>query len=107
MTVDTTYPHVEKPAGEPARIKRFPRFRVSLLVSGHLAFGWSAEELCRQYPELKASEVYSALAYYYDHIDEIDAEIQTELDQLRDEAPRPSPFVVRMRAQAADQRSTR
>ena len=101
MTVEVTYPHIEKKNGDVARLKRFPRFRLSLLIGAHLAYGWSAEEMCRQYPDLTPGEIYSAMAYYHDHREEIEAEIQAEWEQAerdRREAP-PSPFVLRMRGQ--------
>ncbi len=38
--------------------------------------------MVRHYPYLKLAEVHAAMTYYYDHQQEIDAEIQAELDQL-------------------------
>ena len=42
--------------------------------------------MVRHYPYLKLAEVHAAMAYYHDHSQEIDAEIQAELDQLQQEA---------------------
>jgi uncharacterized protein (DUF433 family) len=100
MAVALMYPHIVKSEGQPARLERVPRVRVAQIVMDHLAHGWSAEELCRQHPYLKPAEAYAALGYYYDHADEIDAEIRAELEQAeqaRATATR-SPFYVRMRA---------
>ena len=44
------------------------------------------EEIVGHYPYLKLAEVHSAMTYYHDHRDEIDAEIQGEVDQLKDSA---------------------
>jgi uncharacterized protein (DUF433 family) len=50
----------------------------------YLAYGWSPEEICRQHEGLKLAEVHAAMAYYYDHRDEIDEEIQRELASLEE-----------------------
>ena len=65
-----------------------------------IAHGWSAEDICRQYPHLTLGEVHAALAYYFDHKDEMDEEIRKEweaVDKAKEAAP-PSPFLLRMRA---------
>ncbi len=49
------------------------------LVTSVKAYGWSPEELGFQYPHLTMSQIYSALAYYWDHKAEIDAEIEQRL----------------------------
>ncbi len=100
-TMEMTYAHITKKEGQPAFIERIPRFRVFNLINPHLAYGWSAEELCRQYPILRRSEVYSAMAYYYDHLDEIDVEIQADLqafDRSRESTPL-SPAIQRLLAE--------
>jgi uncharacterized protein (DUF433 family) len=99
MAVEITYPHIDKAAGQPARLDRVPRVRVAPIVMDYLAHGWSAQEMCRQHPYLNPAEVHSALAYYFDHQGELDAEIEDELKQIGQLAPGPeSPFAVRMRA---------
>jgi uncharacterized protein (DUF433 family) len=72
------YPHIEKPPDGPARLQRMPRIRVAQIVMDQIGFGWSADEIVRQYPHLKLGEVHAALAYYYDHQSEIDQEISEE-----------------------------
>jgi uncharacterized protein (DUF433 family) len=101
MATPVSYPHIEAPGGQPARLQRVPRVRVAQIVADYLAYGWSAEEMCRQHPYLKPAEVHAALAYYYDHADEIDAEVRAEAEQAerdRQAAPR-SPLFHRLRAQ--------
>lgn len=96
MTVANTYPHITKTPGEPARLTRVPRVRVAQIVMDWVAHGWTVDEMCRQHPYLLPAEAHAAMAYYYDHPDEIDAEIGAEQEQL-DGAPRPrSPFHARM-----------
>jgi uncharacterized protein (DUF433 family) len=71
------------------------------LVTGQIAHGWSPEELHFQHPYLTMSQIYSALAYYWDHKEELDADIKRReeyAEQSRREAGE-SPFVARLRAQ--------
>ena len=101
MTVATTYPHIEKIESHPARLKRLPRIRVSQIVMDYLNHGWSADEIVIHYPYLKHAEVHSAMAYYFDHQTEIDAEIKAE-QQLIEESRRnaqPTAVELRLRAQ--------
>jgi hypothetical protein len=101
MSADIPYPHITRPDGDVARLKRVPRVRVAQIVMDYLTHGWSPEEMCRQHPYLKLVEAYAALAYYFDHRDVIDAEIAAEGKEA-DEAKAgatPSPFVLRMRSQ--------
>src|SRR5258706_4093243 len=101
MTVATTYPHVEKTEGHPARLQRLPRIRVAQIVMDYLNHGWSADEIVIHYPHLKLAEVHSAMAYYFDHQEEIDGEISAEqrvIEESRKNAP-PTPVELRLRAQ--------
>jgi uncharacterized protein (DUF433 family) len=101
MSVITDYPHIGKPAGQPAFLRRNPRVRVAQIVMDYLAHGWSAEEMCRQHPYLRPAEAHAALAYYFDHQDEIDKEIEAEWQQIQTERRHatPSALVNRLRAQ--------
>jgi hypothetical protein len=103
MSTAVAYPHIEVPPGEVARLRRFPRIRVAQIVMDYLAHGWSAEEMCRQHPNLKLAEAHMAMAYYFDHQAEIDAEIQGELDELKKAraAALPSAFLLRARPAAS------
>src|SRR5438876_11552812 len=100
MTVATAYPHIEVAGAEPARLRRHPRIRVAQIVMDYLAHGWSVEEMCRHHPYLRLAEAHAAMTYYFDHQDEIDAEIQAEWDQAKEDkrTRQPSPFLLRMRA---------
>ena len=70
------------------------------VVLDHTAYGWSADEIHRQYPYLSLAQIHSALAYYFDHQQDIDDEIQRqreEYEELRAKANAESPFLKRMR----------
>lgn len=87
MSIETSYQHIEKPIDAPARLKRLPRIRVAQIAMDYLAHGWSADEMCRQHPYLLPAEAHAAMAYYFDHQQEIDLEIREEL-QVNDASQR-------------------
>ena len=101
MGTSIAYPHIVKAGLEPARLERLPRLRVSQIVADYLAHGWSPEEMCRQHPDLTLSEAHSAMAYYFDNQQEIDAELQSELEQSEHDrlSTPPAKLLLRLRAQ--------
>ena len=91
------YPHIITANGEAARLERLPRIRVAQIAADHLGYGWSSEEIARQYPHLTLAEIHAALGYYYDHREEIDAELSEELTALDQADERPaSPLRLRL-----------
>ena len=57
--------------------------RVELIPAGlrrSLSAAWArnVEEIVQQYPHLKPSDVHDALAYAYEHLDEIDADLAAD-----------------------------
>ena len=101
VSIQLSYPHVEKPVGEPARLVRTPRIHVAHIVMDYLAYGWSVDEMCRQHTYLDHSEAHAAMAYYFDHQAEIDAEIVAECEEVKQSRAQamPSRVVVRMRSE--------
>ncbi|MGA9995090.1 MAG: DUF433 domain-containing protein [Pyrinomonadaceae bacterium] len=55
--------------------------KVVELVLDTLAYGWSPEELHFQHPYLSLGQIHSALAYYWDHAEELDRDIERRLDK--------------------------
>ncbi|HEY2343318.1 MAG TPA: DUF433 domain-containing protein [Chthoniobacteraceae bacterium] len=96
------YPHIQKIAGESAHLSRLPRIRIAQIAADHLGYGWSAEEILRQHPHLFPAEVHAALAYYFDHREEIDSELAQELTAL-DQAAEQPPSALRLRLLAIRQ----
>ena len=41
----------------------------------HIAHHWDGDEIHRQHPHLSLGQIYSALAYYHDHQEELDRDI--------------------------------
>ena len=75
--------------------------KVVELVVEQQAYGWSPEELHFQHPYLTLGQIYSALAYYWDHREELDRDIQRRLEkvaELRRATPPPS-LAARLRDQ--------
>ncbi|MCI0690387.1 hypothetical protein L0337_00100, partial [candidate division KSB1 bacterium] len=62
--------------------------------------GWSPEELHYQHPYLTLGQIFSALAYYADHAEELDKTISDDLaaiEKMR-AAAGPSPLVRKLKA---------
>jgi hypothetical protein len=55
--------------------------KVMELVQEKVAYGWSAEEIQFQHPSLTLGQIYSALAFYADHREELDKEIERRLER--------------------------
>lgn len=66
--------------------------KVVELIGAHQAYGWSPPELHFQFPHLSMSQIHSSLAYYWDHKEELDADMKRRLeyaDRSRSEAGTP------------------
>ena len=74
-------------------------FKIIHLIREHVAYGWSAEELALNHPQLTLGEIYSALAYYADHRVQLDHELSsTEAAAQRMHAePRHTRLATRLR----------
>ena len=56
------------------------RIRVQDVFVWHELQGQSADEIVSRFPQLTMADVYAALAYYWDHHDEIQRDMQAESD---------------------------
>jgi uncharacterized protein (DUF433 family) len=74
-TTSTDYKHVGIDENGVARVAG-TRSRVIDVVVDRNEFGYSPEETCRQHPHLTLAQVHSALAYYFDHKDQLDTDIE-------------------------------
>ena len=52
------------------------RIRVQDIVVWHERMGLSVDEIVSRYPHLTLAGVYAALAYYHDHREQIDSEME-------------------------------
>lgn len=83
MIATTALTHIHLDNQERAWIDD-TKMKVVELVLDHLAYGWSADEIHEQHPHLSLGQIHGALAYYYDHQKEIDAQIERDLKCVRD-----------------------
>jgi uncharacterized protein (DUF433 family) len=70
-----TYPHITIATDGKAVIEG-TRYTVEHIAAEQYFYGWSAEEILRQHPDLQPAEVYAALAYFHDRHDSIVAAIE-------------------------------
>jgi uncharacterized protein (DUF433 family) len=100
VSIELTYPHIEKEEGQSACLHRIPRVRVAQIAMDYLGYGWSVDEMCRHHPYLTPAEAHAAMAYYFDHQAEIEAEIAAEVKEVDEAIARssPSPLVLRLKA---------
>jgi uncharacterized protein (DUF433 family) len=98
-TVETRYEHIVLDESGVPHIAGTTT-KVVELVTDHQAYGWSPEEIAYQYPYLTLGQIYSALAYYWDHKGELDEDMARRLayaDEMRRNTPVP-PVIERLRA---------
>ena len=75
--------------------------KVIEVVLDKLAHGLSAEEIyIEHYANLSLAQIHAAFSYYYDHQQQMDAEIERQLKEVEGHraAAGESPFVARMKA---------
>jgi uncharacterized protein (DUF433 family) len=96
--METRYEHIMVDEDRVARITG-TMVKVVELVAEQRAYGWSPEEIHFQHPYLTLGQIYSALAYYWDHREELDLDIERRLervDRLRHEL-QPGSLVARVK----------
>jgi uncharacterized protein (DUF433 family) len=94
----TAYEHIVLCEGVPTIAGT--SVKVIELVLDKMAYGWSPEEMHLQHPGLSLGQIHSALAYYWDHVEDLDADIQrrlTEAERLRRQTT-PPPLVGKLKA---------
>ena len=98
--VETRYEHVVLDDHQVPYIAG-TTMKVIEIVLDQTAYGWSPDELQFQYPHLSLGQIYSALAYYWDHQAALDADIARRLAaaDAAQHAARPTPLQARLRAQ--------
>lgn len=79
LTLD--YPHIEVKDGRVPYISG-TQTKVLEVALDRLAYHWDADEIRRQRPHLNLGQIHSALAYYYDHQEEMDQVIAKQLQEI-------------------------
>ncbi len=75
------YPHISLDSAN-VTVLTGTRIKVVEIVLDHLAHGADAEEIQRQFSFLTLGQIHSALAYYYDHQEELDQDIAQRLRKV-------------------------
>lgn len=75
--------------------------KVVEVVMAQQAYGWTPKEIHINHRYLSMSQIHAALAYYWDHKQALDEDIQRWDEYVRaaQEAAGESPFAARLRAQ--------
>ena len=92
--------HIEVDERGVARIAG-SRTKVAQIVLDMRGRGWGPDEIRSQYPHLSLADIHAAMASYYDHQAEIDAQIEkdrADYDALRSAAGE-SAIAKRLRAE--------
>src|SRR4051795_12639800 len=79
MSTALHYPHLSIDADGTARLEG-TRYKVIHLAGEHYHYGWSAEEILRQHPDLRPEQVHAALTYFYDHFDRLVDEMRASAE---------------------------
>ncbi len=83
MSAGTTYEHIVlNEAGIP--IIEGTNTKIVEIVAEIKAYGWSPEEIHFQHPYLSLGQIYSALAYYSDNLDEINRDLEDRLIKVKE-----------------------
>lgn len=75
MATADTHPHIGISTDGKVVIEG-TRYTIEHIATEQYFYGWSAEEIVRQHPDLQPADVYAALTYFYDHHDSIVAAIE-------------------------------
>lgn len=81
MTQATAYEHVVVDESGVPLIEGTTMKVVELVLETH-AYGWSPDEIQFQHPYLTLGQIHSALAYYWDHKEELDRDIEHRLERV-------------------------
>ena len=80
--IETDYKHIVLNDNNVAMIAG-THTKVIELVLDYQAYGWSPEELQFQHPNFTMGQIHSALAYYWDHQHELDADIERRWQEVK------------------------
>jgi len=92
--------HIEITPGVCGRKPRIAghRIRVQDVVIWHEYKGMSPDEIVSRYPTITLSDVYAALAYYHDHIEDIQQQMREGENLVRElQAKTPSKVQQKLR----------
>lgn len=95
----TTYPHIDV-SSEGSPVLAGTQIKVIQIALDRLAYHWDVDEIQRQHPHLTLGQICSALAYYYDHQDDMDQAIEEQLHRVNEIKTRLGESPVRQKLKA-------
>jgi uncharacterized protein (DUF433 family) len=100
LIVETRYEHIVLDETKTPVIEG-TMMKVIELVLDSRSYGWSPEELYFQHPQLTLGQIHSALAYYWDHQEELNQDIARRLQQVDQikQTLEPVPLETRLRSE--------
>ena len=98
------YPHIEvRSPGVP--YVAGTQTKVVEIALDRIAHHWDADEIQRQHPHLSLGQIYAALAYYSDHKEELDKQIEEQLRYVESSRVSAGESQIRAKLKALDRRS--
>ena len=82
MSNPTGYPHIEERADGKVWLIG-TQTKVIEVALDRTSYHWDADEIQRQHPHLTLGQIYSCLAYYSDHQEEMDQIIERQLQDIK------------------------
>ncbi|HWB07558.1 MAG TPA: DUF433 domain-containing protein [Verrucomicrobiales bacterium] len=83
MTIAESSPHVRCDASGTAWIDD-TGVKVIQVAMDHLAHGWSADTIHENHPHLSLAQIHAALAWFYDHQNEMERLIRISISEAEE-----------------------
>ena len=99
MSNPVSYPHIERRSDGKYWLTG-TQIKVLEVALDRLAHHWDADEIQRQHPHLTLGQIYSCLAFYYDHQEEMDRMIIERLESIRQFQTQQGESVLRLKLKA-------
>jgi uncharacterized protein (DUF433 family) len=99
MDVSTEHIEIVQGAGGPKPRIKGTGIRVKDVVNWYAWQNWSVNKIVEEFPHLTPAGIHAALAYYWDHKDELDrkwADDDAWVEEMRRQAP-PSPLQEKLK----------
>jgi uncharacterized protein (DUF433 family) len=99
MDVSTEHIEIVQGAGGPKPRIKGTGIRVRDVVEWSRDLDWSVSKIVEEFPHLTPAGIYAALAYYWDHKDDLDAKWADDdawVEEMRRQAP-PSPLQEKLK----------
>ena len=93
---------LENRAGKPRAYVAGTRVRVQDIYVDSEVHGMTPDEIAAGYPQLTLAQVHAALAYYFDHREQIQTELREDRDLMQEARRRTGPGPLEHRIQGTE-----